>query len=320
MKDTEFAFAVAKIRVAENHLIGEKDLDRLIEAQSDAEARRLIGEKGYDASLDDEAMLTRASEQLAAFLREISPDKNVVDFMLVGNDYHNLKAALKALVSSHGVAAGYGPGGIAGAEAVRNAVLAKKFGDLPEFLRGDADKAYELLINLYDGQAADVFLDRAAAAAAMQRAGETKCAMAIALAERSCALKDVKIAYRAAYTGKDARFLDDAICPCPAIGKKALIDAAAHGVEALISYLDAEGFGDAAEALRSSGADFEKFCDDELTRLTLPAKMMSFGPEPLIAYFYAKRTEINNLRIVLSCRRLGLPTERIRQRVRKQYV
>ena len=320
MKDTEFAFAVAKIRVAENNLITEKDVERLIEADSETELLRLVAEKGYDTTLDTETMLTRASEALAAFIREISPDKSIVDFMLVGNDFHNLKAALKELVSAHGVSAGFGPDGIADADAVKTAVLAKKFGDLPEFLRAPAENAYELLINLYDGQAADVYLDRAAAKAAMEYARASKCAMACALAERSCALKNIKIAYRCAYTGKDARFMEDAICPCPAVDKKDLIDAACHGVEALTAYLDTAGFADAAEALRGSGAEFEKFCDDSLSALTYPAKMMSFGPEPLIAYFFAKRTEIGNLRMILSCRRLKLSGERIRQRVRKQYV
>ncbi|MBQ6163995.1 MAG: V-type ATPase subunit [Clostridia bacterium] len=320
MKDTEFAFAVAKIRYAENSLISEKDLDRLIDAGSDAEARRMIAEKGYDAAVDTETMLNRASEALAAYIREISPDKNVVDFMLVANDYHNLKAALKELVSTHGMSAGFGPDGIVGKDEVKNAVLAKKFAELPEFLRGDAEKAYELLINLYDGQAADVFLDRAAADAAMRYAKQAKSEMAAALAERSCALNDIKIAYRAAYTGKDARFAEDAICPCASIDKEALIDASLHGEEALVSYLDEAGFAEAAGALRVSPADFEKYCDDALSELTYPAKWMSLGPDPLIAYYFARQTEIKNIRIIMSCRRLGLPAERIRQRVRKQYV
>ena len=92
------------------------------------------------------------------------------------------------------------------------------------------------------------------------------------------------------------------------------------GCDALIGYLESVGYKKEADALRISLTEFEKYADDAQTALMTAAKYVSLGPEPLIAYYYAKQAEIRNLRIILACRRLGMPGEQIRQRVRAFYV
>lgn len=50
------------------------------------------------------------------------------------------------------------------------------------------------------------------------------------------------------------------------------------------------------------------------------ARRVSFGLAPLIAYYVARDAEIKNIRILLSCKRLGLPADQIRERMREAYV
>ena len=52
-----------------------------------------------------------------------------------------------------------------------------------------------------------------------------------------CVTSDLKIALRAVHTGRDERFLQDALCECETLRKSALIAAAGRGVQELTQYL-----------------------------------------------------------------------------------
>ena len=61
-------------------------------------------------------------------------------------------------------------------------------------------------------------------------------------------------------------------------------------------------------------------CDNLITRWIQDARYLVFGPDPVIAYYYAKTAETKNVRIILSAKSAGVPTEIIKQRVRDIYV
>ena len=50
------------------------------------------------------------------------------------------------------------------------------------------------------------------------------------------------------------------------------------------------------------------------------AKYESFGIAPIAAYWLAKEVEIDNLRIILLGKKVGLPAEDIIERLREPYV
>ena len=75
----------------------------------------------------------------------------------------------------------------------------------------------------------------------------------------------------------------------------------------------------AADALRSSMAAFETWCDDAVIDALAGAKTKPFGPEPLAAYVLGKENEIKTVRIILSARHNGLPDDAVRARIRTLY-
>jgi len=50
------------------------------------------------------------------------------------------------------------------------------------------------------------------------------------------------------------------------------------------------------------------------------AKYVSFGPEPVIAYIFAKENEIKLIRIIMVGKINGIDGEVIRERLRENYV
>ena len=49
-------------------------------------------------------------------------------------------------------------------------------------------------------------------------------------------------------------------------------------------------------------------------------RYVSFGIEPLVAYLIARENEVKLVRIVLTGKKIGLPPEEIKERLREMYV
>ena len=65
--------------------------------------------------------------------------------------------------------------------------------------------------------------------------------------------------------------------------------------------------------------EFDVLMDNYLIKKTTGAKLMSFGIEPICAYFYNKLMEIKNIRILLTGKKNDYPISEIRRRERMLY-
>ncbi len=66
--------------------------------------------------------------------------------------------------------------------------------------------------------------------------------------------------------------------------------------------------------------NFERLCDNAITRYLSAGRRVSFGEHPLLGYLYAKESELTTIRIILTGRMAGLDTELIRERLRDSYA
>lgn len=56
-----------------------------------------------------------------------------------------------------------------------------------------------------------------------------------------------------------------------------------------------------------------------MTNYLKKAKLISFGPEPIIAYIFAKENEIKAVRIILTGKKNGVDPDIIKERLRERY-
>ncbi len=321
MKDTAYTFAVSRLRAIETRLLNNSDLEQLISAPDYESAVVILREKGFIGESDDiQYALKDQIEDTWKLLCDISPDTDIIEFLVVKNDFHNLKAALKAFVSQDTAANYYMAPSVVRPELVRVAVFNKRFCDLPVFLQNAAEKTYDVLVRTMDGQLADIMIDAFTLEDMARRAELSGSDYLRKLAELFSVTANIKTAFRAAKTGKDEQFLKTALCETKTMNKAGLVQAARKGPEELLGYLLDTSYKDAAEAIRLSPSAFEKWCDDTVMAHLNSAKYKSFGVEPLIAYYIAKEREVKTVRIILSCKHNGFGVEAIKERVRKLYV
>jgi V/A-type H+-transporting ATPase subunit C len=84
------------------------------------------------------------------------------------------------------------------------------------------------------------------------------------------------------------------------------------------SYYLCAGIQKAAQ--EKSFASLEKAINDFLAEALKPAKYLNFGPEPILAYYFAKANEINLIRIVILAKLNNVSTDLIKQRLNYAYA
>ncbi len=308
MGKAEYASAVSAVKAMESFLLKQSDMEQLINATY-AEFESVL-------SSTERQTLSDVWEMLKSY----APDSRELEILLYRNDFHNLKAVLKAMISNrepeHYIIE---PSNVS-VDVLKEAFRTKNSDILPDYMRETASEAYELLTETLDGQLSDSLIDASALRAMQKSAEEFGGDFMKKYAELITVCADMKTAYRCSKMGKSRAFLETALCGSTALDKESLIRASLGGTDSVISFLEHTQYGEMAQLLKESPAQFEKYCDDMVTELAETARLQAFGVEPLIAYYIAKETEIRNLRIISVCRESGADIETITERLRKLYV
>ena len=75
MKDTDYVYAVGRIRVKEISLLSSSEIGRLVSAKTISEAVGILNSKGYEFEGNDyEKAISRQRTQTWRLMREILPD------------------------------------------------------------------------------------------------------------------------------------------------------------------------------------------------------------------------------------------------------
>lgn len=323
MSDTQYTYAVARIRALEVPLFSASTLEQLIACKSDEEALRFLQDHGWgdaDTPLEADAILAREREKIWETIGEMRVDMKVFDVLSYANWFHNLKAAVKEVCTGKSGGNVFYEGTPIPKDEMVRIIREKDYKALPKNMQAAAEEAVETLLRTGDGQLCDVIIDRATMEAIMEAGRSAKDKIIRDYAESTVAVADIKIAVRSSKTAKSLEFMKRAMAPCGTLNVDQLAHAALSGMDSIIEYLDGSGYAEGAEALRESPSAFERWCDNRIIQTIKPQKYNAFSVGPLVAYIIARENEIKTVRIILTCKQNGLPDDSIRERVREMYV
>lgn len=323
MKDIDYAYAVARIRANERCLLSKSDVERLVSAKTFAEAVGFLKECGrnFDGEKTEiENMLENEQKKLWSLLCESVGDRGLLRVLCVQNDFFNLKAALKCMITGKDASNLFAFPTSLDLETLVSAFKTHDFELLPFEMKETAKQAYEVACRTENGQSADIIIDKAALKLFLSLSKSSDCDLLFEIAKYICACADIKIAYRSAKAGKSLAFIENALSGVSVFDKARLSKAAAKGTDALLKYLEKTPFEKEEKLISKSLAAFEKFTDDTVTETAKRAKLVFFGFEPVAAYYYAKTAELKTLRVVLFAKQSGIDEETIHERVRELYV
>lgn len=334
--ESKYAYSVGRVRALEAKLLDSTRVERLLDAPDIEALFGALSETDYARLLsvartprDYEKVLVLALEETYRLLREISPEPELVRLILVRYDFHNMKAILarKALASGDGDA-GEGelaPFGYIGAASLRRAIAEGDTGILPGWCRSILARAEELREG-GDPEVQDRFLDREMYRFISQEARGPELAFLAEIFSRRADLTNIETFVRCKRAGKPVQFLEESLLPGGGLAPVRFIELYDEPVESIIDALSMTDYGGVVEEglkrflLDGTLGAFERLMDNHLVGFIKRAKYVAFGPEPLVAYVFARENEVGILRNIFVGKANGLPQDVIRERLRDVYV
>lgn len=320
MRDTDYAYAVARVRSNECNLLTKQDIDSLMAAPDcDACLSRLAG-KGWGGQgrrfENENAMIDAQCERMWSLISEIAPDLSVFDSLRIPNDYHNLKAAIKAFVTGQEPDRFFITPYTIEPSVITEAIKERNYSLLPEHMQTAAQDAFRTLLEQRNGQLCDIIIDKASLEASLENAKKYGGTL-LELAKLSILRSNIKIAWRCSLQKRSANFIAKALAEGCSPDTAQLTAASLEGKDAVIELLHSIDSG-LEKALSEEGVEgFDKACDNKRTQLLTKAKYTPLGVDPLIAYMIACENEIRNVRLIFTGKRNGIPDERIRTMLRE---
>lgn len=328
IRDTDYLYISARVRVLENRLLTAERMERMIDARDAAEAAKVLTECGYPelasatpSALED--LLARAQADVFADLGEAVNNPALLDVFRCKYDYHNAKVLVKA--------------GALGTEQDRLLLGGGRYdpAELAEdwrredlsacsdiFQKGVA-RAREVLGSTGDPQQADFALDRAYFEELTALAEQSGSVVLEGYAKIAVDAANLRAAVRAARLDKGPQFLRQVLVPGGSVDPEAIADAPGGQLDRLFQDTALARAAQAGAALAHPGGgpltDFERECDDAVMAYLARARKVPFGVEPVIGYLYAREAEATAIRIILAGRMAGLDGATIRQRLRRGY-
>lgn len=321
MRDTDYAFCVARLRANERYMLTAKDIDSLCASGSYESALAFLREKKWitvEEKIGD--CIAYQNRLLWELLSECVPDKNELKVLCTVNDFFNIKAAVKCHFTSSDASEYYVYPTTLDTAALTRYVNSHEFSRIGGVMGECAEKSYKAACLTENGQNADIVIDAAAVTTLKEYALKNKSSLMGEVCAFVCDTANIKTAFRCAKAKKGRDFICEAIGGTCRIDRERLIKGALTGEKELGVFLKKTSYKALSETYMKSSAEFEKKCDDEIISLVKRAKFTSFGFDPVCAYYYGKLTEIKSVRIILTALRAGLKEEEIKERVRALYV
>jgi V/A-type H+-transporting ATPase subunit C len=324
---TEYSFVVSRVRVLETKLLDRPHFDRMIAAPNLDEALRVLNDTIYGRWVSGmpnpyafgdvlNAALADAYGELAASV----PEPGLVAALLLRFDFNNLKVLMKEKLT-----------GVAAPEGSLFAITAFPHDDLVRAMRGEADglpselvlavkTGEETFSRTEDVQQVDFALDRALFAweAELAKASENQAVRAFW--RLTADLKNIISVLRVARLRR-AISLDTFILPGGEISREELGTLAGDPgrLSEILKRHGLEGFSQALADTSDLG-ELERKGEDYIGRFLKDARRNTFGPEPVLAYLWAREIEVKNIRVILTAKVNNLPDKLVDRRVREALV
>ncbi|MGI6128520.1 MAG: V-type ATP synthase subunit C [bacterium] len=337
-KKTDYAHSVTRVRALERGLLDKGKIERMAEARDATEAIKILSETAYQAQVsrisspyEYEDILRSEISAVRQLFWKISPHPELTDLFFLKYDVLNLKILIKGQYLQQDVSDILVTSGTVAPDEMKAMVGEGKFKELPSEIAQAAEEAQAALKETADPQLVDTTLDKAYYAYLSRFLSEHKQSFLQDFVALQADLTNIKSFIRVRHVAEDdglraRELLGKVFIPG---GKLKLDFFLAELDESLTAFADrfsrdpwgyVVADGVAAWEQEGSLTMYEKLADNFLLSYMKETSLIAFGPEPLVAYLWAKENEAKLIRIVMVGKINGLPADDIKERLRDVYA
>lgn len=329
----KFTQAVSRIWVLETRLLDKAKVERMIEANSASEVLRILNETEYSnvsskvkRPEDYEDILSAELKRVYDLVYEISPIKDVVKIMSLKYDYHNAKVLLKEKVLGKDLSSMLIKLGNLDLHEVKRKIDSDNLKSLNGTLGKGIQEAMKAFEETKDPQKIDIIIDKYMYKELVELNKSLNYKFIDNLVKAMIDSTNIRTLLRIKKQNKGRDFAQEVIVDGGAIDSGKLISLLNESPENIMSKLQStiyselikEGFE--GYITTESASLLEKLSDNYIMELMKDSKLVTFGPEKLLSYIYAKETEIKVIRIIMVGKLNNIAEEVIRERLRDIYA
>ena len=324
----DYLYISSLLRAREPRMLSRDKAERMLDAPNFEDAAKMLTDSGYEdmSQMSVKQIETALSDRRAAVFHELEtlvPNTAALDLFRLKYDYHNAKVLVKSEAMHRNDASLLSSSGRVATETVQKRFQEDRLRDLPGELGSAAEEARNLLARSANPQLSDFLLDKAYFREMNALADELDSDFArgyVALLGDSTNLRS---AVRILRMGKDIGYLQEALVAGGSVSEERLTQGISG--EGLASVFAGTALTKAAQlgAEAVSGGTltaFELACDNAVADYLSNAKLCSFGEESVIAYLAGTENELTAVRMILTGRLAGVPSDTIRERLRDLYA
>lgn len=332
MKDVQYGPLNVTVRAKETVLLVQDDFFRLLAAESLSQALDMLRDTSYRTEIermegDEYAYHEMLADELVDTFNELYalvPDKRILELASLFYAYHNIKIFFKEKYSEAKLDHLLIPVSPHLVDVYRQAVLSGQSNVLSAEYIYSIQQAQADYDDFEDIHKLDIILDRCYYRHLALLAEEIGQEKIIDLVKLWIDLDNISMALRAIKLKRSPNFLQGILSSYGSLDKQNLVNHAKEGKESFVSYLSTSPYYQCLETSMNDVGDvdierFEQAADNMKTEKFQEAKMISFGPLPVLAYCHAKQTEIKNLRIILSAIENQIDRGKIEEKFRMNY-
>lgn len=338
----DFAYSVGLVRTLETLLLNENEVERMMLAGSAQESFKILNEfdyadnkSGVESVSDFQKVIDEGLLDIKEILEKTTPDKRILTILWHYYDFHNIKTMLKAFLSGKSFEDIEGLMSKMGAipiESLRIFIFEgtnAPFGienHTEEYLKKKIKKV-QILFEKEDSnpQIIDLYLDQKLMKIIYGIASDSGSEFLITYVKKLIDLSNIKLFFRMKAQEKEFELFEVACFWNGTLSFSRFRDAYKEDLAKFpelfagttYAKIIAEGFTHYES--EKTFIYLEKEVENHLTNYIKRAKLMPFGPEPLIAYFLAKKNNALIIRMILINKLNEIDPDEIKNRLRNLY-
>jgi len=318
-----YGFAVGRVRVLETRLLGRSTYERLLDAHSFQEQKRILSETAYGAFLENantaddvEIALDRALRQLYDdFLEQANLPEEIVRYFRLMHDFENLRGRLKAEALGISVAELLSELGSVPAESFEGSES-----DLSPDMR-IAERQVRQRCAGDDGALNTDMIDPAVDAVMYETLADVACnsksEYLCEMAELQIDLGNLKAFMRARMKNLPIQQAERLFVNGGTVGLNPFIEGYRLPLEEIARrVVERPGMRGVDPESIIDLAQLDLVIDSAVARQLAQARRVPVGPEPVLAYVASRKVEISMVRMLLVGKLAGVDADTLRARVR----
>ena len=324
----DYLYISSLLRAREPRMLSRDKAERMLDAPNVEDAAKMLTDSGYEdmSQMTVKQIETALSDRRAAVFHELEslvPDTAALDLFRLKYDYHNAKVLIKSEAMHRDDTSLLSASGRIAPETIRKRFQEDRLRDLPGELGSASEEGRALLSRSANPQLSDFLLDKAYFREMNALAESLDSDFARGYVALLADSTNLRSAVRILRMGKDIGYLQEALVSGGSVSEERLIQGISG--EGLASVFAGTALSKAAQL----GADavsggtltaFELACDNAVAAYLSDAKLCSFGEESVIAYLAGTENELTAVRMILTGRLSGVPSDTIRERLRDLYA